>query len=82
MIQANSAFPVFVVKNLGKAKTFYGDHFGFNVVFQNEWYLHLAAQSGIQIGFILPNQPTQPDIFHTPHGGDGVIFSLEVDDAD
>lgn len=82
MIHPNSAFPVFVVKRLDKAKTFYGDHFAFKAVFQNEWYLHLASQSGIQIGFMLPNQATQPDIFHALHGGDGVIFSLEVNDAD
>jgi len=82
MIHPNSAFPVFIVKRLDKAKIFYGDHFGFNVVFQNEWYLHLASQSGIQIGFILPSQPTQPDIFHKSYCGDGVIFSLEVNDAD
>ncbi|HEB93243.1 MAG TPA: glyoxalase [Gammaproteobacteria bacterium] len=82
MIQPSSAFPVFIIEHLGKAKTFYGDHFDFNVVFQNEWYLHLAAQSGIQVGFMLPNQATQPDIFHAPHAGDGVIFSLEVNDAD
>ncbi len=82
MIQPNGAFPVFIVKYLGKAKVFYGDHFGFNVVFQNEWYLHLIAQSGIQVGFMLPNQATQPGIFHAPYAGDGVIFSLEVNDAD
>lgn len=31
---------------------------------------------------MLPNQPTQPNIFHPPHSGEGVIFSLEVDDSD
>ena len=30
----------------------------------------------------MPNQPTQPDIFHQAYSGKGVIFSLEVDDAD
>ena len=31
---------------------------------------------------MLPDQPTQPAIFQQPYGGKGVIFSLEVDDAD
>jgi uncharacterized glyoxalase superfamily protein PhnB len=30
----------------------------------------------------LPDQPTQPAIFHKPYVGVGVIFSLEVEDAD
>ena len=31
---------------------------------------------------MLPNQPTQPDIFHNTLNGDGVIFSIEVDSAE
>ncbi len=82
MLNPNSAFPVFIVNSLGKAKIFYQDNFGFNVAFQNEWYLHLVSQSSIQVAFMLPNQPTQPDIFHKLYSGDGVIFSLEVNDVD
>ena len=33
------------------------------------------------MGFLLPNQPTQPPIFHKPYLGEGVIFSLEVEDV-
>lgn len=82
MINANSAFPLFIVNSLGKAKTFYEDNFGFNVAFQNEWYLHLVCESSIQVAFMLPNQPTQPDIFRNSYSGEGVIFSIEVNDAD
>lgn len=82
MIQVNSSFPVFIVNSLNAAKAFYSSHFGFGIAFENEWYLHLISESGIQIGFLLPNQPTQPDIFHQLYGGNGVIFSLEVEDAD
>jgi catechol 2,3-dioxygenase-like lactoylglutathione lyase family enzyme len=70
------------VKNLNKAKAFYTDHLAFNVAFENEWYLHLVTETGIQIGFMLPDQPTQPDIFKTAYSGKGAIFSLEVTDAD
>ena len=82
MINLKSSFPVFIVASLSEAKSFYTSNFGFNVAFENEWYLHLVSESGIQVGFMLPNQPTQPEIFHKRHTGDGVIFSLEVDDAD
>jgi catechol 2,3-dioxygenase-like lactoylglutathione lyase family enzyme len=82
MLRANDSFPVFTVNNLDAAKSFYTDNVGFAVAFENEWYLHLVSESGIQLGFLLPDQATQPSIFHKAYNGDGVIFSLEVDDAD
>lgn len=82
MIYPNSAFSVLIVDNLDNAKSFYVNNLGFNVAFQNEWYLHLVTESGIQLAFMLPNQPTQPEIFKTKTNGNGFIFSLEVDDAD
>jgi len=82
MMKPNSSFPVFIVQSLSDAKAFYLDNLGFSVVFENEWYLHLVSDSGIQLGFMLPNQPTQPDIFQQSYEGNGVIFSIEVENAD
>jgi len=82
VIEPNSSFPVFTVFNLDAAKMYYTSHFGFTVAFENEWYLHLVSEAGVQLGFLLPNQATQPDIFHKDFDGNGVIFSLEVDDVD
>ena len=64
------------------AQSFYTEHLGLYVAFSNDWYLHLISTAGIQIGFMLPEQATQPQIFHKPYEGKGAIFSLEVDDAD
>ena len=82
MIEPKSAFPVFTVKDLVAAKSFYTENLGFDVVFSNEWYVHLVSKSGVQVGFMLPEQPSQPPIFQKPYYGEGVIFSLEVEDAD
>jgi len=82
MIKLNSSFPVFIIKSLSAAKEFYSENFGFSVAFESEWYLHLVSDSGIQAGFMLPEQPTQPKIFHSSYSGSGVIFSVEVNDAD
>ena len=82
MIEPKSSFPVFTVKDLDAAKSFYTDNFGFDIVFSGDWYIHLVSKSGIQVGFLLPDQPTQPSIFQKPYVGEGVIFSLEVEDAD
>lgn len=77
-----SSFPLFIVADLDKAKTYYATHFGFGAVFENAWYLHLVSETGIQVGFMLPDQPTQPAIFHPAYEGRGVIFSREVADVD
>lgn len=82
MIEPKSSFPVFIVKDLDAAKSFYTENFGFDVVFSGDWYIHLVSSTGVQVGFMLPDQPTQPLKFQKPHSGEGVIFSLEVGDAD
>lgn len=82
MITPISSFPVFIVRDLDAAKAFYTKHLGFEVVFDGDWYIHLASESGVQLGFLLPDQPTQPHIFHNVYPGEGAIFSLEVEDAD
>jgi len=82
MIEPKSSFPVFIVKDLDSARSFYTENFGFEVVFSGDWYIHLISKLGVQIGFLLPAQPTQPPIFQKPYPGEGVIFSLEVEDAD
>ncbi len=82
MIEPKSSFPVFIVGDLDAARAFYTGHLGFAVVFSGDWYLHLATTSGVQVGFLLPDQPTQPPIFHKAFAGEGALFSLEVDDAD
>ena len=82
MVVPKSSFTVFIVEDLSAAKSFYTENLGFEVVFSGDWYIHLVAQSGVQVGFMLPDQPTQPPIFQEPHSGKGVIFSLEVEDVD
>ena len=82
MIEPKSSFPVFIVKDLDAAKSFYTENLGFDVVFSGDWYIHLVTRSGVQVGFMLPDQPTQPPRFQKPYSGTGVIFSLEVEDAD
>ncbi len=82
MITASSSFPVFIVANLDAAKAYYTASFDFTIVFENEWYLHLVSASGVQIGFMRPDQSTQPALFHPAYEGRGVIFSLEVEDVE
>jgi len=82
MITPKNSFPVYIVKDVAITESFYKECFGFNVVFSNDWYVHLVSESGIQIGFMLFGHPTQPAMFQQAYCGEGAILSLEVDDVD
>ncbi|MEZ9524427.1 VOC family protein [Enterovibrio norvegicus] len=83
MIEFQSMFPVVVAPNLAAIKQFYVSAFGFEAVFYDpSFYLHLVSpSSGVQLGFLIPNHPTQPDFLHTKMAAEGVVVSLEVQDA-
>ncbi len=74
MIETKSSFPVFIVKDIDAAKSFYLENLGFDVVFSGDWYIHLISKSGVQVGFMLPDKPTQPPIFQKSYVGEGVFF--------
>lgn len=80
MITPKSSFPVFIVEVPAIAVDFYR-HLGFAEVFNSGWYVHLATESGVQVGFLEPNHPSQPEFLHPSFSGIGSLFSLEVDDA-
>lgn len=81
-VSSNAFFPVLTTARLTECRDFYMRHFGFTVVFETDWYIHLASNGGIQLGFMQPNHPSQPGFLHAGHGGSGLIYSFEVDDVD
>ena len=81
-VKATHFFPVLTTTKLIECRDFYTRHFGFTVVFEADWYVHLAAETGIQLGFMQPNHPTQPDFLQAAYGGSGLIYSFEVDNVD
>ncbi|MBL4796796.1 MAG: VOC family protein [Oleispira sp.] len=83
MIDIQTMFPVMVATNLEDVKQFYTSVFGFNVVFFDaSFYLHLVSPStGVQLGFLLPNHPSQPQFLQSLMSVDGYVISLEVADA-
>lgn len=83
MIDIQAIFPVMVAANLEEIKQFYTSVFGFNAVFYDpDFYLHLVSPStGAQLGFLMPNHPTQPQFLHAIMSTEGYVISLEVADA-
>jgi uncharacterized glyoxalase superfamily protein PhnB len=63
---------------LRESKEFYMKHFGFQLVYESDWYVELLAPGAPAIGvsFTLP-QREAGEFFNK-----GLIISFEVDDAD
>ena len=63
---------------LRESKEFYMRHFGFQLVYESDWYIELiGADIPAGISFTLP-QREAGEFFN----GKGLILSFEVDDAD
>ncbi|MFT7639866.1 MAG: catechol 2,3-dioxygenase-like lactoylglutathione lyase family enzyme, partial [Pirellulaceae bacterium] len=72
-----------VTEHADLCREFYCDLFGFQVVSNTEWYIHLRSPDGKhEIGFLLPNQLTQPRSLHGDYTGRGVWINVEVDDLE
>lgn len=82
MIELSGMFPVLVAENLAELQAFYTRHFGFqSVFFDADFYLHLLHPgNGTQLGFLLPNHPSQPDFLHPLASLNGMVISFEVQD--
>lgn len=74
-------FPISITPNIKECKEFYTRFFSFGVVFEADWYIHLRNESGIEIAFMLPDLENQPEFLHEAFSGEGVVLSLEVENA-
>ncbi|MDW3193146.1 MAG: VOC family protein [Cytophagales bacterium] len=72
-----------ITDKIQETKAFYLDNLGFEVVFENEFYLLLKTPDGhAQLSFLLPDHPTQQPLFQAPFQGQGMYLTIEVKDVD
>ncbi len=72
-----------ITEKLAETKAFYTDVLGFGVTFENDFYLLLhTPKKEAEISFLLPRHPSQQPLFHEPFAGQGLYFTIEVDDVD
>ncbi len=72
-----------ITHKITETKEFYTQKLGFQVHFENDFYLLLGTPKGdYEISFLLPNHPTQKPIFQDEFAGRGVYLTIEVDDVD
>jgi len=72
-----------VTDKLAETKAFYIDLLDFGVTFENEFYLLIHTPNHqAELGFLLPNHPTQKPLFQKPFVGQGMFLTIEVEDVD
>lgn len=72
-----------ITKKLAETKEFYTSILGFGVTFENEFYILMhTPNKEAELGFLLPNHPSQQPLFHQKFEGKGMYLTIEVEDVD
>ncbi|MBT1703787.1 VOC family protein [Fulvivirgaceae bacterium PWU20] len=72
-----------ITRKISETKDFYINVLGFEVTFENDFYLLLHTPDGqSEISFLLPDHPSQQPLFHKPFQGQGIYLTIEVDNVD
>lgn len=72
-----------ITEKLQETKKFYTEVLEFGVSFENEFYLLMhTPDKSAEIGFLLPNHPSQKPIFQSAFSGKGVYLTIEVENVD
>lgn len=75
-------FPVIFTDEIAKTRDFYTELFGFEVLVEISWYVHLQlpVNESMQIAFVAKDHYSVPEVFQA--GPAGVAITLEFDDID
>ena len=73
-------YPGFNTPKLAESKAFYTQHFGFALVFEDDWFV-LLRRGKYELGFMLPELPQQNPLFRPAFGG-GSWLAFETNDVD
>ncbi|MGH8237931.1 MAG: VOC family protein [Steroidobacteraceae bacterium] len=86
-MRLKSLFPVIASSALTEARDFYLRYFGFEVVFETEWYVQLhgprdGGDAPLELAFALPGHESLPPGLREAFDGKGVFLTFEVDEVD
>ena len=72
-----------ITQYINESKTFYIDKLGFEIVFENEWFLLISTPDGkYNLAFMIPDHPSQKPIFQNEFNGKGIFITIEVQNVD
>ena len=69
-------YPIIVTPKLQQCRDFWVEHLGFEVVFEADWFILLAAD-GATLAVMHPNHPSSPP-GPQAFSGHGMCFELQV----
>ena len=75
----NDRYPIIVTARFADCRDFWTRHLGFEVIFENDWFVYLQAD-GATMAFMSPGHPSSPP-GPEPYEA-GISMELEVPDAD
>ncbi|RJE89730.1 glyoxalase/bleomycin resistance/extradiol dioxygenase family protein [Paenibacillus sp. 1011MAR3C5] len=82
-MRVNSLYSVIQTEKLQDSIRFYRDNFGFQIVFESDWYASLKLEEGgfpFELALLDCSHETIPASFRRPAAG--LILNFEVDDVD
>jgi uncharacterized glyoxalase superfamily protein PhnB len=65
----------------GACRDFYRKAFDARILFETDWYVHLAI-GGWELGFLKPNPPQRLPVFQHARPSHGLTLAIEVPDVD
>ncbi len=78
-----SFYPVILTDKVALSSTFYSTHFGFEPVYEADWYVSLKSTAGrtsYELALLDASHPTIPPLYQKKV--QGLILNFEVDDVD
>lgn len=83
-MKVNSFYSVILSNQVSSSANFYRSHFGFETVFEADWYVSLRlprdAESGFELAILDSGHPTISAVYR--RSVNGLILNFEVDDVD
>ncbi|RIX49372.1 glyoxalase/bleomycin resistance/extradiol dioxygenase family protein [Paenibacillus nanensis] len=83
-MKTSSFYPVILTEQVGASAEFYRQYFGFETVFEADWYVSLRlpkdAESAFELAILEAGHSTVPSVYR--HSVNGLILNFEVEDVD
>ncbi|MDF2671213.1 MAG: glyoxalase/bleomycin resistance/extradiol dioxygenase family protein [Paenibacillus sp.] len=83
-MKINSFYPVVMTQNVAKSAEFYQQYFGFEIVYESDWYVSLRTgenqQRSYELALLDAAHPTVPANYRKK--AEGLILNMEVDNVD
>ncbi len=75
-------YPVLAVRDVAASAAFYREHFGFEVAFEADWYVHLKHPDDVRVELAILDctHETIPEQGRRPAAG--TLLNFEVEDVD